>query len=44
MAYIKLNEQNQTIEYPPINKDNVCNYNVATDLLEADGYWSQLGV
>lgn len=36
--HIKLNEQNQTIEYPPINKDNICNYNVATDLLEADGY------
>jgi len=38
MTYIKLNEQNQTIEHPPINKDNICNYNVATDLLEVDGY------
>ena len=36
--YIKLNEQRQTIEYPSINKGNVCNYNLATDLLEVDGY------
>src|SRR5574344_885401 len=36
--YIKLNEENQTISYPPVNKDNICNYNIATDLLEADGY------
>ncbi len=38
MTYIKLNEQNQTIEYPPINNDNICNYNLGTELLKADGY------
>lgn len=36
--YAKLNEQSQTIEYPPTNKDNICNYNLDTDLLAADGY------
>lgn len=36
--YIKLNEQNQSIEYPPINKDNICNYNMDIELLLADGY------
>lgn len=36
--YIKLNEQNQIIEYPPVNKDNVCNYNMDIELLLADGY------
>lgn len=38
MTYVLLDEINQAIEYPPINKDNICNYNLATDLLEADGY------
>lgn len=36
--YIKLNEENQSIEYPPTNKGNICNYNLATDLLKTDGY------
>lgn len=38
MTYVKLNEENQTVEYPPMNKDNICNYNVDYNLLEADGY------
>lgn len=38
MTYVFLDEINQTITYPPQNKDNICNYNLAIDLLKADGY------
>lgn len=38
MTYIYLNEEAQTFSYPPINKDNICNYNLSLDLLKSDGY------
>lgn len=36
--YVKIDEKNQQIIYPEVNKDNVCNYNLATDLLIVDGF------
>lgn len=38
MTYILLDEINQTYKFPPINKDNICNYNIDFDRLIKDGY------
>lgn len=38
MTYVLLDETNQTYSLPPINKDNICNYNLDTKQLEKDGY------
>lgn len=38
MTHIKLNEESQTFEYPPVNLNNICNYNSSIEMLERDGY------
>jgi len=38
MTYVLLDEINQTIQYPPINKGDICNYNLSEEHLIADGY------
>ena len=37
MAYVKFIDE-KTIEYPPINKDGIINYNLDIDRLISDGY------